>query len=74
MEASRAMDLSRRVMARSAEKLGGSVALARYLGQPLEKVERWIAGDELPPSDASTQAILLIVDEPLRFWLDSRLS
>ena len=56
--------LAQRVLNRAAAKTGGPAALAAYLGVTPERLERWLAGLEVPPPESILRAVDLVIDEP----------
>lgn len=50
-------------MRRAAERAGGKMRLAGFLGVDAEQLERWLAGTETAPPWAYSYAFDLIADE-----------
>ena len=52
-----------RTLHKAAELAGGRKKLARHLRVPLADLERWMAGDEAPPTPTFLRAVDLVLDE-----------
>ena len=46
---------------RAAAAIGGEAALAKALGVPAEQAQRWLAGDDYPPTDVYQKALDLLI-------------
>ena len=46
---------------RAAAAIGGEAALAKALGVPTEQAQRWLAGDDYPPTDVYQKALDLLI-------------
>jgi len=53
--------LAQRVLVAAAGEIGGTEPLARYLAVELMLLERWLAGDEMPPAATVLRAVELVV-------------
>lgn len=58
-----AVNVYTRVLVKAAELLGGRRQLARRLQAPSAELERWIAGDAVPPMATFLKAVDVILDE-----------
>jgi hypothetical protein len=53
--------LAQRILVTAAREIGGSEPLARYLEVELMVLERWLAGQEMPPTVSVLRAVELVV-------------
>ncbi|MBV8033220.1 MAG: hypothetical protein JO035_17035 [Betaproteobacteria bacterium] len=53
-----------RTLLKAAEIAGGRPKLCRYLRVPAKDLDKWIAGEEVPPQSVFLQAVDLIVEDP----------
>lgn len=58
----KATDTDQAALARAAELLGGVEPLSHRLRVPLADLERWIAGEEIPPIGIFAQAIDIVLE------------
>jgi hypothetical protein len=65
--------LSQRILGKAANKLGGVVALSKYLGIGDATLADWTAGRSVPPAEVILKAVSLLVDEPATFSRDPSL-
>ena len=54
-----------RTLTRAAEICGGVVGLAAALKVPVDKLTRWLAGDDLTPTEVYLFALDLVATGPL---------
>ena len=55
--------LAQRVLSRAAARAGGPDKLAAYLGVGRARLDRWLSGAEVPPTDTLLRAVDLVIDE-----------
>jgi hypothetical protein len=53
-----------KVISQAEKVLGGSARLAHVLQVPLERVEAWLAGEEIPPLEVFLHSLDVIADGP----------
>lgn len=51
-------------LAFAAATIGGATRLAQFLNVPRERVTKWLAGEEAPPSQVFLDALDVIADGP----------
>jgi len=65
-------DLTRRMVARAAQLLGGEERLARHLGVSTTRLFLWSAGAEKPPLSAFLRLADILLDSSLRTIITHR--
>ena len=62
-----------RILSKAVAKAGGLPEAALLLRVPVERLEMYILGDEIPPSDIFLRAVeFMIDDDPAALWADTK--
>jgi hypothetical protein len=56
--------VSKDILTKAAEAVGGDEALAKTLGRNLEDVQEWLSGKRLIPIDVYLEACRVLLDHP----------